>query len=151
MMKDHVSGHGTTLSVPGSPDHSRAARVEFGPTCTSATAHCRCATASDFERDSRDGQVDPAWMSATADRRAMCGCTSMSRRDRRGFQVGPEQVQFLERICEQIVNITVSQVDEQDVVQRTARIIGGPILCFSCECTRSSFSALQHFHNMTPT
>ena len=25
-MKDHVSGHGTTLSVPGSPDHSRAAR-----------------------------------------------------------------------------------------------------------------------------
>ena len=26
LMKDHVSGHGTTLSVPGSPDHSRAAR-----------------------------------------------------------------------------------------------------------------------------
>ena len=24
--RDHVSGHGTTLSVPGSPDHSRAAR-----------------------------------------------------------------------------------------------------------------------------
>ena len=26
MMKDHVSGHGTTTSVPGSPDHSWAAR-----------------------------------------------------------------------------------------------------------------------------
>ena len=26
MMKDHVSGHGTTLSVLGSPDHSKAAR-----------------------------------------------------------------------------------------------------------------------------
>ena len=25
-MKDHVSGRGTTLSVLGSPDHSRAAR-----------------------------------------------------------------------------------------------------------------------------
>ena len=25
MMKDHVSGHGTTLSVSGSPDHSKAA------------------------------------------------------------------------------------------------------------------------------
>ena len=23
MMKDHVFGHGTTLSVPGSPDHSK--------------------------------------------------------------------------------------------------------------------------------
>ena len=28
MMKDHVSGHGTTLSVPGSQDHSRAARYK---------------------------------------------------------------------------------------------------------------------------
>ena len=26
MMRDHDSGHGTTLSVTGSPDHSRAAR-----------------------------------------------------------------------------------------------------------------------------
>ena len=26
MMKDHVSGHGTTLSLSGIPDHSRAAR-----------------------------------------------------------------------------------------------------------------------------
>ena len=28
MMKDHVFGHETTLSVPGSPDHSRAARLK---------------------------------------------------------------------------------------------------------------------------
>ena len=26
IVRDHVSGHGTTLSVPGGPEHSRAAR-----------------------------------------------------------------------------------------------------------------------------
>ena len=28
MTRDHVSGHGTTLSLPGRPDHSRAAKVK---------------------------------------------------------------------------------------------------------------------------
>ena len=43
----------------------------------------------DFGRDSRGGQVGPTWTSATADRRARCGRTSMPGRDRRGGEIGP--------------------------------------------------------------